>query len=141
MADKYHTGIGSELAEGIIGAARTGLGDTLRSVVYFTPSAFDVVYLRSDLYESPEAARTAKSRLVDFETVGFAESPVRSALAAEDPVGIGDYEFTVRFHRDGFVVRILEGDHGVLLTTDAMDVDEFETAAATISTLLLESSA
>jgi hypothetical protein len=129
------------LAEGIVSAARTGLGDTLRSVVYFTPSAFDVVYLRGDLYESSEAARDVKARLVDFETMGFAESPVRSALAAESgPLGIGDYEFTVRFHRDGFVVRILEGDHGVLLTTDSMNVEEFETAAATISTLLLESS-
>jgi hypothetical protein len=139
----FETNIDGRLAERIVSAARTGLGDELRSVIYFTPSAFDLLYLRSDLYGTPEAARRAKSELVDIERVGFAEVPVRSALVSERrgrdrtrQSTIGPYEFTVRFHADGFVARILNDDSGVLLTTDALDVDEFRTAAGSITSLL-----
>jgi hypothetical protein len=131
------TGIGAEFGDGIVAAARTGIGDALRSVLYFTPSAFDVLYVRSDLYDSESAAREAKTPLVEFETAGFAEAPVRNAVAAAEPaVGVGPYEFTVRFHRDGFVVRLIEGDHGVLVTTESMNVGGFEEAATAIRRLL-----
>lgn len=118
-------------------AVRPSLGDELRSVVYFTPAEFDVLYVRSDLYESPAAARESKSRLVDFEVTGFGETQVRSAISAErEPSSIGDYAFTVRFHEDGFVVRVLPGDAGVLFTTDSMDVSAFEDAATAVKRLL-----
>jgi hypothetical protein len=137
MNDRTTTGIDEELADGLVSAARTSLGDTLRSVVYFTPSRFDVLYVRQDLYDSPEAAREAKSRLVDFERVGFAEAPVRTAISTDDDAsGIGPYAFTVRFHEDGFVVRILGGDAGVVLTTDAMNVTAFEDVAGSIRALV-----
>jgi hypothetical protein len=140
MADQpLTTDIDAELVEAVTSAARTSLGDTLRSVVYFTPSSFDVLYVRQDLYESPAAATEAKGPLVDMERVGFAEAPVRSALPSESPSSIGAYEFTVRFHSDGFVVRILEQDVGVLLTVDSMDVAAFEDATSAISKLLRES--
>ncbi|MFC3478217.1 DUF7522 family protein [Halobacterium litoreum] len=74
-----------------------------------------------------------------FERTGFAEGPVRTAIA--DRAGdsdIGPYEFTVRFHRDGFVVRVIQGDAGVLFTTDAMNVDAFEDAATAIRGLLAD---
>jgi hypothetical protein len=135
--DTNHTGIEADFEESLVSAARTSLGDTLRSVVYFTPSAFDVLYVRRGLYPSTEAARDAKSQLVALETVGFAEAPARTAIFdAAHESSIGPYEFTVRFHEDGFVVRVLEGDAGVLLTTDAMDVTAFETAAIAIRKLL-----
>lgn len=133
----FRTAIDDGLAENVVSAGRTGLGDTLRSVVYFTPSEFDVLYVRRDLYESPEAAREAKSRLIDFEMTGFAEAPIRSALSQRaQRSDIGPYEFTVRFHEEGFVVRIIEGDAGVLFTTDDMDVSAFEDAASAIRSLL-----
>lgn len=128
-----------ELSEEIVQAARTSLGDTLRSVVYFTPSGFDLLYVRQDLSGSPEAVRDAKSRLVDIETVGFAEAPIRTALSGEaGPSTIGPYMFTVRVHEDGFVVRVLEGDTGVLLTADAMDITAFGDAATPIRKLLAD---
>jgi hypothetical protein len=143
MSDgSYTTGIDEELADNLVRVARTSLGDTLRSVLYFTPSQFDVLYVRSDLYDSAAAARGAKSRLVDFEAAGFAEAPVRTAISgtegAREGSDIGPYEFTVRFHRNGFVVRILEGDAGVILTTDGMNVTAFEDAAGSIRTLLAD---
>jgi hypothetical protein len=137
--ETFRTRIDGERAENIVSAVRTSLGDSLRSVVYFTPSEFDVLYVRQDLYESPAAARESKSRLVDFEVSGFGEAQVRTAVAAErEPSSIGEYEFTVRFHEDGFVVRVLGGDAGVLFTTDAMDVNAFEDAETAVKHLLVE---
>ncbi|SDC37119.1 hypothetical protein [Natrinema hispanicum] len=133
----YRTDLGDELATGIVSAARTSLGDTLRSVLYFTPSAFDILYLRQDLYDSTADARDAKAQLVEFEQAGFSEVPVRTAIARkESSSDIGDYEFTVRFHESGFVVRVLQRDVGVLLTIDSMDVNAFEDAAVAIQGLL-----
>jgi hypothetical protein len=124
-------------ADAVVSAVRTSLGDTLRSVVYFTPSAFDVLYVRRDLYDSSADAVAAKERLVAFERVGFAERPVRNAVGRRaDAAGVGDYEFTVRFHERGFVVRVLAGDAGVLFTADEMDVASFADAAAAVGRLL-----
>ncbi|AXG04962.1 hypothetical protein DU500_00145 [Haloplanus rubicundus] len=131
------TNIGEEMADSIVSAARTSLGDTLRSVVHFTPSGLDVLYTRRDLYDSVERTTEAKSQLVEFERTGFAEGPVRTALAsAAGGSDIGAYEFTVRVHGDGFVVRVIQGDAGVLFTTDDMDVAAFEDAATAIRHLL-----
>jgi hypothetical protein len=134
---QYRTGVDPTTAERLASAARTGLGDTLRSVVYFTPSAFDVLYVRRDLYESPEAARPAKSRLVEAERSGFAELPLRTRHGRNNErSSIGDYRFTVRFHDEGFVVRILEGDAGVVLTTDSMDVRAFTESTTAMQRVL-----
>ena len=135
----FETGLDGALADSIVSAARTGLGDTLRSVVYFTPSAFDVLYVRRDLYDSTDGVAEAKSQLVEFERTGFAEGPVRTMIASrDDGSDIGRYEFTVRFHENGFVVRIIEGDVGVLFTADDMDVRSFEDAASAITGLLAD---
>jgi len=135
----FQTDISEKLNDGIVSGVRTSLGDELRSIVYFTPSAFDILYRRQDLYDSVEEARAAKSRLVEFERTGFAEGPVRTAIARRDGGSeIGPYEFTVRFHEDGFVVRVIHGDVGVLFTTDSMDVNGFEDAATAVTGLLDE---
>lgn len=135
----FETDLGEELADSIVGAARASLGDTLRAVVYFTPSSFDVLYRRQGLYGSSDAAREAKSQLVEFERTGFVERPIRTAIArTEGGPDIGPYEFTVRFHEDGFVIRIIKGDAGVIFTADSMDVNAFEDAASVVSGLLDE---
>lgn len=137
--ETYRTEISNDLATALVSAARTGLGDTLRSVVYFTPSTFDVLYLRQGLYDSHDAAKPAKERLVELERVGFAEEPVRTTIAeGRDDSGIGPYEFTVRFHEDGFVGRILQDDGGAIMTVDSMDVAGFEDAATAIRRLLAD---
>jgi hypothetical protein len=106
-------------------------------VIYFTPSTFEVLYVRQDLYRSSEAAREAKSQLVEFERVGFAEGPIRTAIAQrEGGSDIGPYEFTIRVHDRGFVVRVIVNDVGVLFTADSMDIADFEDAAAAVVNLL-----
>jgi hypothetical protein len=135
----YETTPHEELTDSIVHAVRTSLGDTLRSVVYFTPATFEVLYTRQGLYRSPDEAREVKSQLVEFERTGFAEVPVRTAIAEMGGgPDIGRYQFTVRFHEDGFVVRVLGGDAGVLFTVDSMDVNAFEDAVSAVSKLLRE---
>ncbi|WP_276261379.1 DUF7522 family protein [Haloglomus litoreum] len=135
----YNCGIEAARADELVSAARTSLGDTLRSLVYFTPGAYDVLYVRSDLYEDRETAYRAKAELVDMERVGFAEMPVRSSIARRGRRSeLGDYEFTVRFHEEGFVVRVIRGYCGVLLTVDRMDVEAFEDAVTAIRAILAE---
>jgi hypothetical protein len=41
--DAHGTSLDSDLAESLVSATRTGLGDALRSVVYSTPSGFDLL--------------------------------------------------------------------------------------------------
>jgi hypothetical protein len=131
------TGIDSDRADSLVSATRTSLGDSLRSVVYFTPSAFDVLYVRQDLYASDDVAREVKAELVSLEQVGFAERSVRTTLAHRDTgSNIGSYNFTVRFHENGFVVRVLQDDVGVLFTADSMDVSAFEEAISAIRGVL-----
>ena len=133
----FKTGISDEMAETILSATRTSIGDSLRSVVYFTTSAFDLLYVRTDLYPSDEAASERKEQLVQLERVGFAERPSRTDIAhSNDGPDIGPYTFTVRFHDNGFVVRVLEGDSGVLFTTDSMDVSTFREAVSAIRGVL-----
>ena len=136
------TDIDDRRAESILSATRTSLGDDLRSVVYFTPSTFDLLYVRTDLYPSDEDARERKAHLVQLERVGFAERPIRNSVAhgGEGP-DIGPYDFTVRFHEDGFVVRVLADDAGVLFTTDSMDVRAFREAVTAIRGVLLSAGA
>lgn len=131
------TGLDDRHAESILSAVRTSLGDSLRSVVYFTPSSFDLLYVRKDLYPSDEKARERKAQLVQLERVGFAERPVRNNIAhTGDGPDIGPYNFTVRFHDEGFVVRALAGDAGVLFTTDSMDVRAFREAVTAVRGVL-----
>jgi hypothetical protein len=137
ISKPLETGIRGDTAESVVSAARTSLGDSPRSVVYFTPSAFDVLYVRQDRYASDDAAREAKAELVDLGRVGFAERPVRTRLARrESGSEIGAYAFTIRAHENGFVVRALEGDAGVLLTADSMDVSAFEEAITAVRGVL-----
>lgn len=135
--ETFDTGISDGMADSVLSATRTSLGDTLRSIVYFTPSSFDLLYVRQDLYPSDEAARERKAQLVRLERVGFAERPARTEIAhSGDGPDIGPYNFTVRFHDDGFVVRALEGNSGVLFTTDSMDVSAFRETVSAIRGIL-----
>lgn len=128
------TGISEEFADQLASTCRTAVGDSLRSVVYFTPDAFDLIYLRSDLYDGDhERAREAKQTLVENERLGFdsAETYNKTAKAGFEP-DIGEYEFTIRVFSKGFVNRVIVGDHGVLLTTNELRITEFEELAVAL---------
>ena len=117
-----------EFTEGLVATCRTVLGESLRSVVHFTPDTYEVLYLRSDLGADPDGAREAKRALVENERLGFdSRETYRNLKEAPGVEGsLGEYVFTVRAFTNGYVARVLEGGHGILVTTDAMDIDAFE---------------
>jgi len=127
-----------ETAEQFVSACRAAIGDHLRAVVHFTPETTDVLYLRSDLRDHPEQVREERVDFVEYERVGFLsqEAYDRFATKSDGTPDIGTYEFTIRVFSDGFVSRVIVGDHGVLLTTDSMNISDFEELSVTLRRLL-----
>jgi hypothetical protein len=125
----------------IAAICRTAVGDSLRSVIHFTREDSDLLYLRKDLYgDDRRRALEVKAGLIERERVGFTpyeQYEPHSAGAGSDPV-LGDYEFTVRVFTDGYVCRVIAGDHGLLLTAEELDVDRIEEVAIALRGLLSE---
>jgi hypothetical protein len=132
--------ISEEYADELATMCRTALGDTLRAVIHFTPDDFDLVYLRTDLYSGDEnRAREVRAPFIETERLGFTSNETYAELAEEfELAGIGEYVSTVRIFTEGYVSRVIEGDHGVVVTTDAMDIVAFEELAISLRRLLAE---
>jgi len=131
----------TELAETITSACRTAVGDSLRTVIYFTPDGFDVLYVREDLYDGEEGAvRRVKGLFVENEQIGFGDAETYRELTPEPNVepDVGEYQFTMRIFEHGFLSRVIQGDHGVLTTTDGLQIDAFKELAVTLRKLLAE---
>ena len=107
--------------EELVSTARTVVGDELRSVTYFTDDAVEQLYLRGDL----EA---------DADLVGFADTERLGFRSRTDYRGteLGAYRFNIRVFEHGYLTRIIEGDHGVFVTTDPMARDRFEELATAL---------
>lgn len=131
--------ISDEFAEQIVSTCRTAIGDGLRSVIYFTPDAYDVLYVRRDLYDGDlERVHEAKREVVENERLGFATSEIYADFGEDEEPGLGDYEFTQRVFKNGFLTRILVGDRGVLVTTDGFDLAAFREIVVSVRNLLYE---
>jgi hypothetical protein len=133
----HHTTIGDRVlrrcmaAEGfedeLISACRTGIGDELRSITFFTDHDVEQLYLRSDL------ERTA-------DLTGFAEIE-RAGFRADDLYRnsqLGDYRATVRMFDHGYLTRVIHGRTGVWVTTDSMSMERFEELASAVKPILAE---
>lgn len=111
----------------LVSAARTTVGDELRSLTYFTEETVEQLYLRDDL------DRTA-------DLIGFAENErlgFRSQLAYTG-TQLGEYQFTIRVFGRGYLTRVIVGEHGAWVTTDAMQIDRFEELAHALAAVLRE---
>ena len=117
-----------ELETELQSAARTVVGDELRSVTYFTEDDVEQVYLRSDLEASADLVGFA-----DTERLGFRSQMDYSGTE------LGEYQFTIRVFEHGYLTRVIVGDRGVFVTTDAMARDRFEELAAAMGGVLGES--
>ncbi|SFC16207.1 hypothetical protein SAMN05444422_10574 [Halobiforma haloterrestris] len=117
--------VDDELMDELLSACRTAVGDELRSITYFTEDEVEQVYLRSDLERTADLVGFA-----DHERVGFrAQSAYRNTQ-------LGDYEATIRMFENGYLTRVIRGDHGVWVTTDSMSIERFEELASTLTTVL-----
>lgn len=115
------------IADELRSVCRTAVGDELRSITYFTEDDVEQLYLRSDL------ERTAD--LVGF--AGLERQGFRAQTAYRD-TQLGPYQATVRMFENGFLTRVIEGDHGVWVTTDDMSIDRFEELVGSIRSVLRE---
>ena len=114
-----------ERADELLSAARTATGDELRSLTYFTQADVEQLYLRSDLDQTADL-------------IGFAENE-RQGFHAQSMYAntqLGEYRFTVRVFENGYLTRVIAGDHGVWVTTDSMEIDRFEELASALASIL-----
>lgn len=122
------TGLPSEeFEQELVSAARTAIGDELRSITYFTREAYEQVYLRSDLEQDADLAAFAAN-----ERLGFT-----SQMTYGDSE-LGEYLFTIRVFDSGYLTRVITGNHGAFVTTDELHMDLFEEVATAIRSVLRE---
>ncbi|ELZ78390.1 hypothetical protein C455_11923 [Haloferax larsenii JCM 13917] len=125
-------------ADSIVSTCRPTLGDALRSVIYFTREDFDLLYVRQDLYGGDEEkARAVKAGLVESERTGFGpQEAYGRETHGESTPEFGEYEFTLRVFSEGFIGRVVVGDHGVIVTTDELELSEFEEMEVALGRIL-----
>jgi hypothetical protein len=109
----------------LVSAGRTAMGDSLRSITYLRPDGHEQVYLRSDLSADADLSASAV-----HEAAGF-----RTRMAYEGSE-LGDYQYTIRVFENGFVMRVITADHGVVITTDGMTLRRSKEVAATMGDVL-----
>lgn len=111
----------------LVSACRTLVGDELRSITYFDEDHVEQVYLRSDLDQTADLVGFA-----ELERVGYrADELYRNTQ-------LGDYRATIRMFEHGYLTRVIEGGHGVWITTDSMSMDRFEELASAVKPILTQ---
>ena len=119
--------LSEEFVEELVSVCRTGLGDELRSITYFTDEDVEQIYLRSDL------DRTA-------DLVGIAQLE-RSGFRSQEVYGnsqLGAYRATVRMFEYGYLARVIHDRRGVWVTTDSLSMERFRELASSLTPVLEE---
>lgn len=116
----------ADRAERLVRVCRTGMGDTLRSVTYFTRDDFEQLYLREDLERDADL-----DRFVDHEWQSY--EITQDAYRASE---LGEYRYTVRVFENGYLVRVTTPREGVFVTVDDLTTGRFEEITAAIGGLL-----
>lgn len=117
--------IDDDMAERLVSACRTTIGDNLRSITFFTRADYQQLYLRSDLEQDADL-----TGFVDYESLGF------DAPAAYRGSELGEYRFTIRVFENGYLVRVNTRDEGVFVTTDNLTLRSFDEVARAIADVL-----
>lgn len=114
-----------DVADELVSACRTTVGDHLRSITVFTADDFEQVYLRSDLEQDADL-----TGFVDYESRGFgAERAYRNSE-------LGEYSHTIRVFENGYLLRVTDAEAGVLVTTDGLTLRNFREAAGAAKEIL-----
>jgi hypothetical protein len=118
--------LADETADQIVTTSRTAIGDSLRSVTYFTRDDYDQLYLREDLKQDADLTSFIGHEWHDFKT----------AHAAYEGSELGDYDYTIRAFNNGYLVRVGDEREGVFVTTDGLTMQDFENVASSIKEVL-----
>ncbi|ARS89809.1 DUF7522 family protein [Natrarchaeobaculum aegyptiacum] len=117
--------IDQTLADELLSVCRTTVGDELRSISYFTEDDLEQLYLRSDLDRTADLVGFA-----EHERLGFrSQSAYRNSQ-------LGEYEATIRLFENGYLSRVIRGDHGVWVTVDDMSMERFEELTSALESVL-----
>ncbi|ELY90333.1 hypothetical protein C483_12513 [Natrialba hulunbeirensis JCM 10989] len=116
----------SAAAERIITTCRTAIGDSLRSVTYFTRDDYEQLYLREDLERDADL-----STFIGHEWRGF-----KTVQTAYERSELGQYNYTIRVFDNGFLLRVTTESEGVIITTDGLTLKDFEEVATALDTVL-----
>lgn len=119
--------LSDEVADQLLSACRTAVGDELRSLTYFTRDDYRHIYLREDLERGPDPLA-----FVETERMGFASQDTYEWSE------LGEYKFTVRAFENGYVVRVIGDDSGAYATTDSLTMDLFWEVAEAMQQILEE---
>ncbi|QLK25919.1 hypothetical protein HYG81_17870 [Natrinema zhouii] len=115
-----------ETSEQIVTTCRTAIGDSLRSVTYFTRDDYEQVYLREDLERDADL-----STFIGHEWRGF-----KTTQTAYEGSELGSYEYTIRVFENGFLIRVTNDSQGVFVTTDGLTIKDFEEVATALDSFL-----
>ncbi|MDG5817806.1 hypothetical protein [Natronococcus sp. A-GB7] len=118
--------LNSEIADQIRTTCRTAIGDSLRSVTYFTRDDYEQLYLRGDLERDADL-----STFIGHEWRGF-----KTAQTAYQQSELGDYNYTIRVFDNGFLIRVTNDREGVFVTTDGLTIKDFEEVATAVEAVL-----
>lgn len=116
-----------DVADQLLRACRSAIGDELRSLTHFTPDGYTHIYLRQDLKRGQDPMA-----FVETERLGFTSQ--RTYEWSE----LGEYRYTIRAFENGYIVRVIVGDHGAYATTDPLTMDRFDEVAEAIKRILAE---
>lgn len=114
--------LSDEARDRLASTARAVLGDSLRSVTYFTRTEYDQVYLRSDLERDADM-----DSFIGTEWQGF--------QMTQDTYGeseLGEYQYTIRKFENGFLIRVATENEGVFVTTDGLTLTDFDDVATAL---------
>lgn len=117
--------LSQEVEDQIVQACRTAMGDQLRSVTYLGPHAVEHLYTRQDLGQAEDS-------------LAFLESE-REGMRSEQAYGwssLGEFRYTIRAFEDGYLGRVVAGDHSIYVTTDSLTASDFEEISETIRKLI-----
>ena len=120
--------IPGEFADVIVTTCRTAVGDSCRSVTYFTRDDYEQLYLREDLARDADL-----STFIGNEWRGF-----KTTQSAYEGSELGTYRYTIRVFDNGFLIRVTSEREGVFVTTDGLTLKDFEELATAIDSVLAE---
>jgi len=117
-----------EAADRLVSTCRTTVGDNARSVTFFSRTDHEQLYLRDDLEQDADLMAFIGTERQDF------------AMASDGYSGteLGGYRYTLRVFENGYAVRIDGRDKGVLVTSDGMELRDFNHLANAVSSTLEE---
>jgi len=120
--------VDEDFADRIVTTARSAVGDSLRSLTYFTRSNFEQLYLREDLERDADL-----NSFIGHEWRGF-----KNTQNVYRGTELGEYRYTIRVFENGFLVRVTSDRDGVFMTTDGLTIRDFNSYATALTEVLDE---